>query len=132
MGGVSNVNVNKNKVWYANSGGAGGRVYPATRARTSLSGPLDFGGSRDINIRGNVRTSGAQNDNINSVGPVTITQTYYARASAASGGLLYNSRRGRNTIAMTDPAYNVGGITNRGNLYANTAVAAMGSGRRNT
>lgn len=129
MGGVSNVNINKNKVWYAN---AAGRPYPAARARTALAGPLDFGGRRNINIRGNVKTSGGQNDNVNSMGPVTITQTYYARASAASGGWLYNSRRGRNTIAMTDPAYNVGGITNRGNLYANSAVAAMGSGRRNT
>jgi hypothetical protein len=97
MGGVSNVNINKNKVWYAN---AAGRPYPAARARTSLSGPLDFGGARDINVRGNVKTSGGQNDNINSIGPVTIAQTYYARASAASGGWLYNSRRGRNTIAM--------------------------------
>jgi hypothetical protein len=33
---------------------------------------------------------------------------------------------------MTDPAYNVGGITQRGGLINNSAVAAMGSGKRNT
>jgi hypothetical protein len=37
LGGVSNVNVNKNKIWYSN---AAGRAYPAARGRTSLSGPL--------------------------------------------------------------------------------------------
>jgi hypothetical protein len=88
LSGVSNVNVNKNKVWYTNVAGRPVSVcflfglpigrfrqnclrprplpltplspllppplsfqnslkYPATRARTSLSGPLDFGGSRD-------------------------------------------------------------------------------------
>ena len=54
---MSNVNVNKNKIWYAN---AAGRPYPASRARTSLQGPLDFGGSRDVNIRGNVRSAGGE------------------------------------------------------------------------
>jgi hypothetical protein len=100
LGGVSNVNVNKNKIWYANTAGGGGRVYPAARARTSLTGPLDFGGTRDINIRGNVRSTAAQNDNLNSLGPVTIAQTYYARSSAGSGAWLYTSRRGRNSISM--------------------------------
>jgi len=57
LGGVSNVNINKNKIWFAN---AAGRVYPAARARTTLSGPLDFGGTRDNNIRGNVRTAGGE------------------------------------------------------------------------
>jgi len=49
------------------------------------------------NIRGNVRSSGGQNDGINSLGPTVITQTYYARSSASSGSWLNNSRRGRNT-----------------------------------
>ncbi len=80
-----------------------------------------------------MRSAGGQNDNVNTMGPTTITQTYYARASAASGGWLYNSRRGRNSIAMTDPAFNVGGITQRAtpNGINNSAVAAMGSGKRN-
>ena len=129
LGGVSNVNTNKNRIWYANSAG---RPYPATRGRTSLAGPLDFGGTRDNNIRGNVRSSGGQNDNLNSMGPTVITSTYYARSSASSGAWLYNSRRGRNTIAMTDPAFNIGpgSVRQVGNMYSNSAVAAMGSVRR--
>jgi hypothetical protein len=57
---------------------------------------------KNNSIRGNVRSSGGQNDNLNSMGPTTITSTYYARSSASSGALLYNSRRGRNVSLARD------------------------------
>jgi hypothetical protein len=87
---------------------------------------------KNRSIRGTIRSSGGQVDNIQWMGPTTITSTWYARSSAASGAWPFTTRRGINTLAQTDPSFTVGTvpIRNIATLYTNSAIGVMGSGRR--
>jgi hypothetical protein len=66
------------------------------------------------------------------MGSSVVVSTRFARSSAASGAWPYTTRRGVNTIAQTDPAFTVGTlpIRNAANVFSDSAIAVMGSGRR--